>query len=120
MVLGAKRLRTGTLTTTAPYTAAYPDPLKVRAGDCLTIGQRDPDYPGWVWCTSKSAKSGWVPENYLAIEGDQGLMRHDYDATELTVAAGEMVELLGSESGWGLCRTAEGHIGWLPLSILSE
>ena len=85
----------------------------------MTVGKRDTEYPGWVWCTEKSGKSGWVPENYLAIEGDQGVMRRDYDATELTIGAGETVALLGSESGWGWCRTVDGREGWLPLELLS-
>jgi len=35
----------------ADYRAAYPDPIIVRAGDELIVGDGDPEYPGWVWCT---------------------------------------------------------------------
>lgn len=112
--------RQGRCKVIAPHTATYPDPIRVHKGEQVTLGKRDDEYPGWVWCTAKSGKNGWVPEEYLAIEGGMGTMRRDYDATELTVAAGETVELLAFLSGWGWCRKADGTEGWLPLSVLSE
>src|ERR671913_95674 len=34
------------------YSAQYPDPISVRAGETIHLGQRDTDYPGWIWATS--------------------------------------------------------------------
>ena len=46
----------------------------------------------------------------------QAPARRDYDARELTVAAGERVECLETVGGWHLCRAADGRVGWVPVS----
>src|SRR6476620_5600684 len=49
----------------ANYQAAYPDPIIVRAGEDLVAGKEDPDYPGWIWCTDRNGKGGWVPDDFI-------------------------------------------------------
>jgi uncharacterized protein YgiM (DUF1202 family) len=52
---------------TADYQAAYPDPIRVRAGEPVTVSDRREQSEGhtWVWCTDARGKSGWVPQTYL-------------------------------------------------------
>lgn len=100
--------------------SAYPDPLILRKGDTLTVGERDDEWPGWIKGTDKSGKTGWIPEVYLKITGDTAEMLRDYNATELTVAAGEVLTVTEEESGWLLCITASGEKGWVPVENVEE
>jgi len=101
----------------------YKDPLIVKTGEQLAIGERDEDYPGWIWCTNKAGKSGWVPESYLSIDGEKGQINRDYSALELTVGEGDMLDVVINESGWLLCENESGERGWVPgenVEILSN
>ena len=35
---------------TLAYEVQYPDPLRVSAGDPVSVGREDPEFPGWKWC----------------------------------------------------------------------
>jgi hypothetical protein len=48
-------------------------------------------------------------------DGDSGSIRCDYDATELTVAVGDVLEAVDEASSWLFCRTKTGRRGWVPL-----
>ena len=56
-----------------------------------------------------------MPAHYVVTDATGSKARHDYDATELTVRAGEKVEAIREESGWVWCRKEDGREGWLPL-----
>lgn len=101
------------------YQAAYPDPLVVRAGEELTVGEKDSEWEGWLWCTDAAGKSGWVPEGYVERRGARCTAIVDYDGTELSVRVGE--ELLGGseESGWIWCTNQAGQSGWVPAEHVS-
>jgi hypothetical protein len=80
-------------------------------------GERD--NPGghegyWIWCTSSSGKSGWIPEQFLDITDGTATALVDCDAIELTVAEGD--RLMGGEpvNGWVWCVTEEDDAGWVP------
>src|SRR5512140_111719 len=92
---------------TADYESAYPNPIKLIAGDEVTITDRESEWAGWLWCTNTSGRSGWVPEKYVRRSGDRGVALRDYDATELTVARGERLHVLFEESGWCWCRDSQ-------------
>jgi hypothetical protein len=100
------------------YTAAYSDPIKIRAGDRLLLFDRESEWPGWVWCRATDGKEGWVPAGFIYINDGKHLAAYDYDAKELSVCEGEAVEMLREESGWGWCRDSDGNEGWLPLNYL--
>ena len=103
------------------YTTQYPDPITIRKGDLVTLGKRDTDFPGWIWATSlESGKSGWVPEQFLRIRGDQAESLRDYSARELTVAEGSMVTVLEALLGWCLVESDSGDRGWIPQSHLAR
>jgi hypothetical protein len=102
----------------APYTAAYPQPLTVQAGEVVTLGRRDPDGPGWIWCVSAAGVGGWVPQAWLQLGHGTGRALRAYTARELTVAEGEQVHIHGEESGWYWATTASGATGWVPTSCV--
>lgn len=101
------------------YQASTSDPLLVRKGDILSAGDKTSEWPGWIWCTDPSGKSGWVPENYVSRTGDTCMMLRDYDATELTVESGERLTILDRESGWAWCVNHQDRKGWIPLEHLA-
>jgi len=96
------------------YQLAYPDPLVISAGEELTIGEKESEWSGWVWCTNQDGKSRWVPEKYVERKGDTGIACYDYEATELSVSVGEELIMGKEESGWIWCTNQEGQSGWVP------
>jgi hypothetical protein len=102
-----------------PYRAQYPDPIVIRRGETVALGQRDDEFPGWIWCTAADGRSGWVPEHFLSIEGTRGQTLRDYSAVELDVAEGMLVTVREEILGWALVETDRGS-GWVPLSHLER
>lgn len=99
------------------YQAPYPDPIRVKAGDEIILDRnKKTEIPGWVWGTDQAGVSGWVPESYLELHGDTGILRCDYDAIELTVHAGDVLTFLKAESGFYWVIDQSGKRGWLPAS----
>ena len=102
------------------YHSAYPDPLILKAGEILKVEERKCEYGEWLWCTTREGKSGWVPEPYLKRQGDSGELLYDYDATELTVKAGEEVIAGEKACDWLWCTNNEGKKGWVPEKCLER
>ena len=99
----------------ASYQAPYPDPIIVLKGEEVSIDHtRETDIAGWVWCNSSAGKGGWVPEAYLGQHGDQGIMRCDYNAIELTIQPGERLTVHKAESGFLWVTNQSGQTGWVP------
>ncbi len=85
----------------AGYETQYPDPLTMSLGDDLKILKRnESEWPGWVFCESKTGKQGWVPERSIKIDGDNAVGQQSYVAREVTVMEGEIVRIENVESGW--------------------
>lgn len=97
------------------YKTPFKDPLILKEGEILNIEKKETDYPGWIWCITKSGKKGWVPENYLVVDKDKAKLLQDYNATELDAYVGERLIIEKQESGWAWVRTSEGRSGWIPL-----
>jgi SH3-like domain-containing protein len=102
----------------ADHVPAYPDPIAMCTGDVVALGRRDPEFPGWVWCTAADGRCGWVADAYLEVVGGEGIARREYSAAELAVRAGETVELVEEESGWAWVTAAGGRAGWVPRAKL--
>ena len=101
------------------YAAQYTDPITVRAGDRVSVGVADPEFPGWRWCTGPDGRQGWVPELLLRLEGLGALMLEDYTARELSVPAGAEVAVHRVVAGWAWVTAQDGRSGWIPLSCIA-
>ncbi|HLG79099.1 MAG TPA: SH3 domain-containing protein [Ktedonobacteraceae bacterium] len=106
------------------HQASYADPIVVHAGEVVIVSAKEDRWQGradwiWVWCTALDGKSGWVPGTYLLRDGENGRVRYDYSARELTVAAGEVVTLAVEESGWAWCTNQQAQSGWVPVANLA-
>jgi SH3-like domain-containing protein len=99
---------------TKPCTCACSDPILLKAGSVVTWAERESEWEGWAWCRDEAGKEGWVPEAILEKDGDRATVLREYVAAELTVEAGEKLELLSEESGWLWCRNGKGALGWVP------
>ncbi|UCC21261.1 MAG: hypothetical protein JSV62_08285 [Promethearchaeota archaeon] len=97
------------------YKSPYTEPLIITKGEIITIGEKDSEWTGWIWCTNKSGKTRWVPENYLEIEGKLGKMKQDYNATELSVKVGEELIIEKEEAEWFWVVNQQGKYGWVPI-----
>ena len=104
---------------TEAWQATDPDPIVLARGDAVVVGGRDEEWPGFVWCEAPTGRSGWVPAAFLDTpEGRTARATRASSARELTLAAGERVEILESIAGWSWSRTSGGATGWLPDRIL--
>jgi hypothetical protein len=97
--------------------AHRPDPTDVfscRAGENLAFERRGTKYPGWIWCTDEQGAQAWVPEAYVSIVDNSCTLRRDYSSRELHVEEGDLVEVMGYESGWAWVRDEHDRVGWIP------
>jgi hypothetical protein len=101
------------------YTAVYPDPITVRAGDEIMVGEEDTEFPGWVWCSDQNGKSGWLPLDCIEhIKRNSGAAKYDYSAIELNAGTGEKLKSNELKNGWAWCVNESGQSGWIPLDHL--
>lgn len=97
---------------------SYETPLAVAAGQTVSVGRRDSDWPDFLWCRGAGGREGWLPETILAVEDMTARVIEDYDAIELSVAAGDIVEGQRALADWIWCRDTAGEEGWLPERLL--
>jgi uncharacterized protein YgiM (DUF1202 family) len=101
----------------ADYQAPYPNPVRVKAGDEITLDRdKKTDIPGWVWGTDRAGVGGWVPESYIEPHGEADVIRCDYDAIELTIHVGDILTFHKAESGFYWVSDQTGRQGWVPAS----
>lgn len=90
-------------------------PMRVQAGDRVEVGERDVEWPAFVFVTTDTG-SGWVPERHLLRDGAAAVVIEAYDTTELPTRQGEALEAVRTDSlsGWIWCRASDGREGWVP------
>jgi uncharacterized protein YgiM (DUF1202 family) len=103
---------------TSAHRTQYADPIRLKAGDKVTVGKRDEEYPGWIWTTVASGKSAWAPEELLEVSGTDAVARVDYESTELNTEAGEAVRVMRETLDWAWVKNTAGAEGWVPLETL--
>ena len=96
-------------------------PIRIAAGEQVVAGERDTEWPAFVFVTTESG-AGWVPSRHLS--GDSGPVQvvRDYDTTELAAEPGDALTVLtrDDEGSWLWCRDQHGRQGWIPLRAVSE
>jgi hypothetical protein len=101
------------------YQATYAAPLVMVKGDEVTVEERSSAWSGWLWATHPDGRSGWTPASFLQRNGEKAIARRDYDAVELTVAVGERLTVVESESSWAWAINGRGRRGWVPVDNLT-
>jgi hypothetical protein len=97
------------------YNPTYTIPLFFKKNEEVSIGKKDSEWSGWIWCTNQSGDSRWVPENYLEIHGEKGVLNRDYNAVELNIKIGEEYIIKDEEAEWYWVTNKAGKIGWVPI-----
>jgi uncharacterized protein CbrC (UPF0167 family) len=102
------------------YLTAYPNPIRLKTGDSVTIEKREtnPEWQGWVFCVDSRGLKGWVSEKYLNESESKAIVVKDYDATELTASIDEELKTYYEEFGWCWCKNKNGIKGWIPTKNL--
>ncbi len=97
------------------------EPIHFRVGDDLVVGHRNQQYPAFVWCATEYGLHGWVPEEYLEMAtAKEAVALRDYDAGQLTVVEGEMLDVIDGVPGWLRCRNTSGVTGWVREGGVTE
>ena len=93
------------------WRATYDPALSVQAGERVTLGRRDDEFPGWQWVVNADGLGGWLPDSFL----DQDRVAADFNTQELTVTTGDNLVLGAMQDGWIWCRNPDtGAEGWVP------
>ncbi len=107
-----------------PYERPYENPISVAAGDAVVPDfDKRTDIAGWVWCTAEDGRAGWTPRNWLLQAGDAWRIDRAFNAIELTVVPGEVLDTVFEESGFFRARKENGETGWIPcenVSVIGE
>ena len=94
--------------------------MTLRLGDVVDVGERDDEWPEYLWCTREDGE-GWVPEPVLSMRGDgTAVAVRDYSTAELTVEPGDEVTVIERLASWAWCEDARGRRGWVPDGVLAE
>lgn len=91
------------------WRATYTPALHITAGQRVTPGRIDDEYPGWQWVVDTDGLGGWIPAAIL--KGDR--ITTPFDTTELTVAPSDVLTPLDHRLGWTRCQTQDGQTGWV-------
>jgi hypothetical protein len=94
----------------------YPNPIFFRKGEILVVGEKDPDYPGWIRVTTRGNYQGWAPIQYLEFEDEnKAIAIQDYTAFELNTCIGDELILHFELNDWGWVENKDGSCGWVPI-----
>ena len=88
--------------------------IQLQAGERVTLGDRDSEWPEFVWTALASGLGGWVPSALFDVERGQASALQDYDTKELEADVGEELVLHRELAGWWWAENARGGAGWIP------
>jgi SH3-like domain-containing protein len=95
--------------------------IHVSPGDVVGVGHRNQQYPEFLWCASEDGHQGWVAESYLEMSSEtEAVALKEYDAAQLTVVEGEVLDVVDEQGAFLLCRNAAGAQGWVPRRVLED
>ncbi len=94
-------------------------PLRLAVGERVLVGDRDSEWPEFVFVTA-SHGAGWVPARRLSASSGAAVVQTPYDTTELPTEIGDALKVVVQDlqSGWLWCRSRDGREGWVPVKTL--
>lgn len=88
--------------------------IQVAPGDRVTLGDRDTEWPEFVWTALASGLGGWMPSTLFDAERGEASALQDYDTRELDADVGDVLTLHEERAGWWWATNAAGDSGWVP------
>jgi len=88
--------------------------IRVSTGDTVTLGERDTDWPQFVWTSLASGLGGWIPSMLFDRDFGEAVAQQDYDTRELDADPGDVLTLHDELAGWWWAENAQGASGWIP------
>lgn len=88
--------------------------MRMQAGERVTLGDRDSEWPEFVWTALASGLGGWVPSALFDAERGHASALQDYDTQELAADPGDELVLHNELAGWWWAENARGDTGWIP------
>lgn len=91
------------------YKSSTAKPIRLVRGESVTIVKKDLEQ-GWFLLKNEAGQEGWAPLKILK----GSTITQNYDASELTVAKGDIVKVYYEETNWYWCKNQEGLKGFVP------
>jgi hypothetical protein len=92
--------------------------IRVAPGEAVTLGERDQDWPEFVWTTLASGLGGWIPSVLFDRDRGEATAQQDYDTRELDADVGDELLLYHELAGWWWAENASGAQGWIPARVI--
>lgn len=106
-------------TANADYEEKDDQALYLTAGQEVTTGPADREWPGWIWVKDSSGRNGYVPAEILEPLGeDRWAILDNFDPTILKVRRGDSILSLKEIHGWHWCRNDNSAEGWVAGYLL--
>jgi hypothetical protein len=101
---------------TKKYVREFEIAPRVNAGDEVRFAWYDQKNPGWFFGQTLAGIEGYFPTLWFNIqeESNRAEAQREYDAMELTVEVGQILEVLDTIGRWLLVRAENGSVGWVP------
>jgi len=103
---------------TAAHRAPDRPPLRIEPGDSVTLGERDSEWPQFVWTSLATGLGGWMPSMLFDREEGEATAMRSYDTRELGADEGESLVLHHELAGWWWAENTQGTSGWIPARVL--
>jgi hypothetical protein len=103
------------------YISPYPDSIQFLKGEVVQVIKEfsdDPDWVGWFWCEGKHDNAAWIPKQFLRIQPGYAILNRTYDAKELSVEVGDVLNVTETINGFCMATNEAGIQGWVPLKHL--
>jgi Variant SH3 domain len=103
------------------YRTQYTTPIRFARGEVVTLGERDTEWPAFIWTITADGNAGWAPFDWLRpLDDGRAEALRDYSAQELDVDTGDTVTLHHALGGWWWCERTDGHCGWVPMEHIES
>jgi hypothetical protein len=97
-----------------PYQREFDPAPRVAQCGVVEFEKLDPRNPAWFFGRDAEGIAGFFPVAWFEVTGSTATAKRDYDATELTVRAGDAVQVLERHGRWARVEREDGTSGWIP------
>jgi Variant SH3 domain len=81
-------------------------------GDAVKLLRRGDEMPEWWYCRGRAGE-GWIPIEFMDIDGESGRLLRDYTTRELAIEAGAVVTVMECVAGWCFVVDEQLRSGWV-------